>query len=85
MQTLPDLLPPALFGLTSRDAPLEDYVAGVLAAICAAAAAADHAAGGGLLVNYDELPQALGGPHPAALRRRRFAGGDRSHGGGGRT
>jgi hypothetical protein len=66
MQTLPDRVPPALLGLDEPvDAPLEDYVAGVLAAICAAAASA-HQAAGVLLVNYDELPRALAGrilPH----------------------
>ncbi len=59
MQTLPSHIPPAFFGLADpTDAPLEDYAARVLGAICAAALSA-HRAGGGLLVNYDKLPGAL--------------------------
>ena len=65
LQTLPDHVPASFFGLATPELVAEDYVARVLAAICAAAASA-HEQGGGLLVNYDDLPQALAGrilPH----------------------
>ena len=59
MQMVSDLVPPAFFGLEAGGQTWgEDYMAQVLGAMCEAAALA-HADGGGLLVNYDELPQAL--------------------------
>ncbi len=59
VQMVPDLVAPALYGLTLTDgAANEDYWARVLAAICQAVIEA-HPARSGLLVNYDELPQAL--------------------------
>jgi hypothetical protein len=56
-QTVPQLTPPAFYGLDSApDAPAEDYCARVLERI--AAAAVDHAEGG-LAVDYAELPGAV--------------------------
>jgi len=60
MQMVSELVPPAFYGLGAEGRTWgEDYVAQVLGATCAAAAQG-YASGGGLLVNYDELPQALG-------------------------
>ncbi len=59
IQTVPEYLPPALFGLTEDDGLVPDeYCAGVLQRICEAAVE-PYAQGGGLLVNYNELPQAV--------------------------
>ena len=59
IQTVPEYLPPALFGLTEDDALDADiYCARVLSRTCEAVLE-PLAAGGGLLVNYSELPQAL--------------------------
>ena len=59
IQTVPEYMPPAIFGLTDDDRePSDAYCARVLARTCEAALAA-HGAGGGLLVNYREMPDAL--------------------------
>jgi hypothetical protein len=59
VQMVPDIVSPSLYGLELADGtPTEDYWARVLAAICQAAIEAEPAQTG-LLVNYDELPQAL--------------------------
>ncbi|HXQ16372.1 MAG TPA: aspartyl beta-hydroxylase [Caulobacteraceae bacterium] len=59
MQMVADLVRPAFLGLDAGGQTWgEDYHAQVLGAICGAAARG-YAEGGGLLVNYDELPQAL--------------------------
>ncbi|MEA3032971.1 MAG: hypothetical protein QOH86_987, partial [Sphingomonadales bacterium] len=56
-QTVPQLIPPAFYGLDAApDVPAEDYCARVLERI--AAAALDHAEGG-LAVDYSELPAAV--------------------------
>lgn len=66
MHTVPDLLPPSVFGLRDADTmPAADYCARILGKVCESAVAL-HAQGGGLLVNYRELPDAVGGriaPH----------------------
>jgi len=63
-QTVPQLMPPAFYGLEAGpDAPAEDYCARVLERI--ASAALEHKAGG-LAVDYSELPGAVAGrilPH----------------------
>jgi hypothetical protein len=59
VQMVPQMVPPAVFGLEAPPgAPAEDYCASVLGAICQAALDA-WPAGGGRLVNYSQLPQAL--------------------------
>lgn len=59
MQMVPDLVPPATFGLDLGDEPPdEDYCAQVLAAVCEAAVRG-HGRGGGLLVDHGQLPDAL--------------------------
>jgi hypothetical protein len=56
-QTVPELVPPAVYGLQAgRSAPREDYCARVLARTAAAALERTE---GGLAVNYSELPAAL--------------------------
>jgi hypothetical protein len=57
IQTLPEHVPPALFGL-EPGLPGEVYCARVLARTCEAVLE-PFARGGGLLVNYRDLPQAL--------------------------
>ncbi|HXC54199.1 MAG TPA: hypothetical protein VNU97_02805 [Rhizomicrobium sp.] len=58
IQTVPEYLPPALFGLAAEDSlPADDYCARVLAKTCEAVL--PHVEGGGLLVNYSQLPGAL--------------------------
>ena len=59
IQTVPEYLPPSLFGLNEEDAlDPTDYCALVLGRTCEAAI--EHCdLGGGLLVNYRDLPQAL--------------------------
>jgi hypothetical protein len=63
-QTVPQLMPPAFYGLDAApDSPAEDYCARVLARI---AAAALERTDGGLAVNHSELPSAVTGrilPH----------------------
>jgi hypothetical protein len=63
VQLIPDLVAPSVFGLKRPSAPTEDYWARVLAAICQpvieAQTTPSAGRGGGLLVNYEELPQAL--------------------------
>jgi hypothetical protein len=59
IQTVPEYLPPALFGLTPDDAvDSEAYCARVLARTCKAVLQ-PLADGGGIAVNYRELPDAL--------------------------
>ena len=59
MQMIPTLVAPEVFGLEPTGQTWgEDYYARVLAAICEGALEG-HAGGGGLLVNYDELPDAV--------------------------
>jgi len=58
IQMIPELVPPSLFGLDPPGAATEDYWAQVLATVCDAALR-HHPEGQGLLVNYDELPQAV--------------------------
>ncbi|HEY0301193.1 MAG TPA: hypothetical protein VGC36_07675 [Rhizomicrobium sp.] len=59
IQTLPEYLPPALFGLELDDGGRpEDYCARVLARTCEAVLE-PFAQGGGLLVKYSQLPGAL--------------------------
>jgi len=59
MQTVPQYLPPAFYGIGAAEgASQEDYCARVLAAICRAAL--DHRGlGGGLFLNYRRLPEAV--------------------------
>ena len=57
-QTAPQLVPPSLYGLPPGNAG-EDYCAQVLGRICDGALEAFEARGNGLLVNYDQLPDAL--------------------------
>jgi hypothetical protein len=57
VQTVPSCMPPALFGLENSVAD-DEYCAQVLAAICRAVID-HHGVGGGLLVNYNELPEAV--------------------------
>jgi hypothetical protein len=60
MHAVPNLIPPALFGLDVADQfPLERYCAAVLGKICEAVLQ-PYSEGGGLLVNYSELPDAVG-------------------------
>jgi len=58
MQTVPEFMPPQVYGLTDDDAmlPPDEYCARVLAQVCAPVVAN---AAGGLLVNYKEMPQAV--------------------------
>lgn len=57
IQTVPQLFPPAFYGLGEGDElPAEDYCARVLARICTAAC--DHPEGG-LFIDYRDLPQAV--------------------------
>ena len=59
MQLVADLVPPAFYGLDPGGRAWgEDYRAQVLGAICGAAVR-EYPAGGGMLVNYDELPDAV--------------------------
>lgn len=59
MHVVPNLVPPALFGLDVEDQfPLERHCAAVVGKICEAVLK-PYSEGGGLLVNYCELPQAL--------------------------
>ena len=59
MHTVPGVLPPSLVGVTDPSAVSpEDYCARVLGAIYAAGLAA-HAPGCSLLVNYQDLPEAM--------------------------
>jgi hypothetical protein len=59
MQLVADLVPPAFYGLDPGGRAWgEDYRAQVLGAICDAAVR-EYPAGGGVLVNYDELPEAV--------------------------
>ncbi|MEJ0043359.1 MAG: hypothetical protein WDM81_14575 [Rhizomicrobium sp.] len=68
IQTVPEYLPPSLFGLAPGDTRSpEDYCARVLARTCEAVLA-PFAQGRGLLVNYDQLPDALWTAIPAAFR-----------------
>jgi hypothetical protein len=57
LQTVPGAIPGYLFGIDA-DQPGEDYCAQVLAKTCEAVMTHWHL-GGGLLVNYDELPDAV--------------------------
>jgi hypothetical protein len=59
MQMVSDLVPPGFYELDPGGQTWgEDYFAQVLGAICAAVVR-EYPAGGGLLLNYDELPDAL--------------------------
>jgi hypothetical protein len=59
MQMVPDLVPPAVFGLALGDGPPdEDYCARVLAAVCEGAVR-NHPRGGGRLIDYRQTPEAL--------------------------
>jgi hypothetical protein len=59
-QTVPEFVPPAFYGIEGADGmAAEEYCARVLNAICDAAADG-YGEGGGLLVNYRELPGAMG-------------------------
>ncbi len=58
MQMAPELVAPSLFGLEPPDAPTEDYWAQILGAVCEAALH-HYREGQGLLVNYNELPEAV--------------------------
>lgn len=59
IQTVPEYLPPALFGLTDEDTlPSEEYCARVLGRTCQSMLQ-PYAKGGGLLVNYCQLPEAV--------------------------
>jgi hypothetical protein len=60
-QMVPGIIGPSLFGIDAAAAlhmPAAEYCARILAAICGAALR-HFPAGGGLLVNYDELPDAV--------------------------
>jgi hypothetical protein len=58
-QTVPELVPPGLYGIENAEGMGgEEYCARVLARI-AAAAVGHYGSGGGLLVNYRELPDAV--------------------------
>jgi hypothetical protein len=60
IQTMPEYLEPALFGLSDEDTqPADDYCARVLNSTCEAVLH-NYALGGGILVNYRELPNAVG-------------------------
>ena len=57
-QTVPELVPPRLYGIDDADGmPAEEYCARVFGKICQAAIDG-YGLGGGLLVNYRELPAA---------------------------
>lgn len=58
IQTVPEYIPPSVFGLSAEDAASPDYCALVLRQVCRAALSHFHL-GRGLLVNYSRLPQAL--------------------------
>ena len=59
MHVVPNLVPPALFGLDVADQfPLERHCAAVVGKICEAVLES-YSEGGGLLVNYSELPHGL--------------------------
>ncbi len=59
MHVVPNLVPPALFGLDVEDQfPLERHCAAVVGKICEAVLE-PYSEGCGLLVNYSELPHAL--------------------------
>ncbi len=58
MQMVPQFLPPAFFGIDTEGVPDEDYCARVLAAVCRAVI--DAGTSGGLILNYRELPDAVG-------------------------
>jgi hypothetical protein len=57
MQTIPGGMSPHIYGLDPTAMPDDEYCARVLALTCEAAAQAGL--GGGLMVNYDELPDAV--------------------------
>ena len=57
IETLPESIPPAVFGLAGADMPPQAYCAQVLARICGAALEAPPE--GGLFVDYSELPGAV--------------------------
>jgi hypothetical protein len=59
IQMIPEFVPPALYGI-DEVGDRNDYCARVLAAICAAAARQAAEDGSGLLVDYRELPEAVG-------------------------
>jgi hypothetical protein len=57
MQMVPAFVAPGVFGIEA-DVPDEDYCARVLAAMCRAGV--EHSGlGGGLVINYDQLPEAV--------------------------
>ena len=57
-EMMPEILPPAIFGLEEQSANGGDYQARVLARIAEAAIAALHA-GGGISVDFQSLPEAV--------------------------
>ena len=57
-EMMPEILPPATFGLEEQSRDSGDYQARVLARIAEAAIAALHA-GGGISVDYQSLPEAV--------------------------
>jgi hypothetical protein len=60
MHTVPQILPPSLYGIAAAESMTqEDYCARVLAAVCRAVTD-HHGMGGGLILNYRELPDAVG-------------------------
>ena len=60
MQMVPQFLAPGFFGIAADACSMDDdYCARVLAAVCRAVIV-HHGLGGGLLVNYRQLPQAVG-------------------------
>ncbi len=69
-QTVPGMIPPALFGIdlaVAVEMPPAEYCARVLAAVCRAALDRCRT-DDGLLVNYRELPDAVGGRIAAHFR-----------------
>jgi hypothetical protein len=59
MQTVPEYMPPRIYGLSEEDTmPSEDYCARLFAKTCESVIA-PYGQGGGLLVNYSEMPGAL--------------------------
>jgi hypothetical protein len=58
MQMVPQFLPPSFYGIEIESVPDEDYCARVLAAICRAVI--DHNPRGTIILNYRELPDAVG-------------------------
>jgi hypothetical protein len=59
MQTVPECMPPQIYGLGDEDTmPSEDYCARLLAKTCEGVIA-PCGQGGGILVNYKEMPGAL--------------------------